>query len=79
MGRRVKMTWAVFHRDSEYAKSVGDPILCEVDAVTRDEAAELANQKLGNTPTGVWPVPKGWAGLRRAKINEASNESNSSI
>ncbi len=46
--------WRIYHRDREYAASVGDPLLGSVYA-TDKEAAEFAAAALGvNAPTGYW-------------------------
>lgn len=45
--------WAVYHREREYAREVGDPLLGYVLAYDREGAEREAQMRFG-LPTGAW-------------------------
>ena len=53
----AKRKWAIGHREREFAREHGDPVLATVEAVTKEEA-EAIGRRLGlHSPTGVWAWP----------------------
>jgi hypothetical protein len=53
--RKKELHWAIFHRDREYANSLGDPQLGTVVAATKEEAERKAGG-LFFLPSGAWAV-----------------------
>ena len=49
------MKFAIYHREREYAREMGDPKLAEVEARTKEEAERMTAQ-LGATGTLAVPV-----------------------
>lgn len=49
------MLWEIYHREREYARSVGDPRLGVVEADTQQRAEEIALERGLYTP-GVGPL-----------------------
>lgn len=49
-------TWGIYHREREYARHHGDPLLTTVWAKDKEDAETLAAQGLA-APTGVWAHP----------------------
>jgi hypothetical protein len=58
------MKFAIYHREREFAREMGDPRLAEVDAPTLEEAERITNH-LGATGTLAVPVviPPQWRGV----------------
>ena len=63
------MTFAIYHREREYAREMGDPKLAEVNAPTQEEA-ERRTAYMGATGTLAVPItpapdqlPAGWRGV----------------
>ena len=50
------MKFAIYHREREYAREMGDPKLTEVEAPTKEEAERLTAH-LGMTGTWAVPIP----------------------
>jgi len=50
------MTFAIYHREREYAREMGDPQLAEIEASSK-EAAERPTAHLGSTGTIAVPLP----------------------
>ena len=64
--RRLAMKFAIYHREREFAREMGDPKLAEVDAPTQGEA-ERRTAHMGATGTLAVPIapaadqpPAGW-------------------
>lgn len=51
--RRVVLRFAIYHREREYAREMGDPKLAEIDAESKAEAERLTAH-MGMT--GTWAV-----------------------
>lgn len=54
------MKWGIYYRDREYARVAGDPLLCIVEAESKNEAEILAwNSNLSsyNKTAGLWASP----------------------
>ena len=58
------MTFAIYHREREYAREMGDPKLAQVEAATKEEAEHMTAH-LGATGTLAVPVAKApqWRGV----------------
>ncbi len=50
-------TWQVFEKDREYAGVIGDRVICEVRAITKEQAEEKARKK-AQFITGPWAAVK---------------------
>lgn len=48
--------WRVYHRDGEYARLLGDPLLGTVEATTREQAERQGASLLPFAGGGVWVV-----------------------
>jgi hypothetical protein len=53
--KKEELRWAIFHRDREYANSLGDPQIGTVVAATKEEAERKAGG-LYFLPSGAWAV-----------------------
>lgn len=62
-------TWKLYHRDREYARQCGDPVLQEVLAETRFDAEQRWN---GLSPVGVIAVEATGSGLEPLPAAEIS-------
>ena len=58
-------TWKLYHRDREYARQCGDPVLQEVLAETRFDAEQRWN---GLSPVGVIAVEATGSGLEPLEL-----------
>ena len=47
------MKFAIYHREREYAREMGDPKLAEVDAATQEEAESMTGPHWGQLAR--WP------------------------
>ena len=50
------MKFAIYHREREWAREMGDPKLTEIEAPSKEEAERLTAH-LGTTGTWAMPIP----------------------
>ena len=67
------MKFAIYHREREYAREMGDPKLTEVEAPTKEEAERLTAH-LGMT--GTWAVPLVTPGPTQGTMANGNRRSN---
>jgi len=48
------LRWGIYHRDREFARKTGDPMLAEFTTPDKEAAEELASLAGISGPTGIW-------------------------
>jgi hypothetical protein len=50
------VVWGIYHRDREYARTLGDPLLAALEARSKEEAEDRALHHV-SAPSGLWAHP----------------------